>query len=61
MEEKASRQGSDNTFEQSTDAFNIGYTVGGLTLGFQDAQTDNANQVKDAKDDTRRIQITANF
>jgi hypothetical protein len=61
MEEKASRQGSDNTFEQSTDAFNIGYTVGGLTLGFQDAQTDNANQVKNAKDDTRRIQITANF
>ena len=61
MEEKANRQESDNTFEQQTDAINIGYTVGGLTLGFQDASTDNANQVKDAKDDTRRIQVTANF
>ena len=61
MEEKASRQGSDNPASQETDAINIGYTVGGLTLGFQDASTDNANQVKDAKDDTRRIQVTANF
>jgi hypothetical protein len=61
MEEKASRQGSDNTFEQQTDAINIGYTVGGLTLGFQDATTDNANQVKDAKDDTRTISIKAAF
>ena len=61
MEEKANRQESDNSFEQQTDAINIGYTVGGITLGFQDASTDNANQVKDAKDDTRRIQVTANF
>jgi len=29
--------------EQETDAINIGYTVGGMTIGFQDAQTDNAN------------------
>ena len=49
------------TVEQETKAINVAYTVGGLTLGFQDASTDNANQVKDAKDDTRRIQVTANF
>ena len=49
------------TYEQETDAFNIGYTVGGITLGFQEASTDNANHVKDSSDDTRRIQVTANF
>ena len=25
--------------EQETEAFNIAYTIGGLTLGFQDAKT----------------------
>lgn len=49
------------TYEQETDALNIGYTVGGITLGFQEASTDNANHVKDTSDDTRRIQVTANF
>jgi hypothetical protein len=49
------------TYEQETDAINIGYTVGGLTLGFQEASTDNANQVINSKDDTRRIQVTANL
>jgi len=49
------------TYKQETDALNIGYTVGGITLGFQEASTDNANQVLNAKDDTRRIQVTANF
>jgi hypothetical protein len=49
------------TYEQETDALNIGYTVGGITLGFQEASTDNANLVKDATDDTRRIQVTAAF
>ena len=47
--------------KQSTDAINIGYTVGGLTLGFQDASTDNANHVTDAKDDTRTVSIKAAF
>ena len=49
------------TYKQETDAISIGYTVGGLTLGFQEASTDNANQVVNASDDTRRIQVTANF
>ena len=44
-----------------TDAISIGYTVGGLTLGFQDASTDNANNVLNAKDDTRTISISAAF
>ena len=49
------------TYKQETDAINIGYTVGGITLGFQEASTDNANQVVNTSDDTRRIQVTANF
>jgi hypothetical protein len=49
------------TYKQETDALNIGYTVGGLTLGFQEASTDNAGHVINTKDDTRRIQVTANF
>ena len=61
MEEQAHRQESNNTFKQETDAISIGYTVGGLTLGFQDAQTDNANNVLNAKDDTRTISIKAAF
>ena len=40
---------------------NIGYTVGGMTIGFQDASTDNANMVKNAKDDTRTIGISVAF
>jgi len=47
--------------EQETDAINIGYTIGGMTIGFQDAQTDNANYVLNAKDDTRTIGISVAF
>jgi len=51
----------DNSYTTKTDAINIGYTVGGITIGFQDAGTDNANFVKDAKDDTRTLSIKAAF
>ena len=61
MEQKRHSPSADNSFEQETDAINIGYTVGGLTIGFQDASTDNANMVKDAKDDTRTLSIKAAF
>jgi uncharacterized protein YneR len=61
MEQKAHNIDADNSFEQETDAINIGYTVGGITLGFQDASTDNANMVKDVKDDTRTISVKAAF
>ena len=49
------------TYKQETDAINIGYTVGGITLGFQDASTDNANQVVNTSDDTRTISVKAAF
>jgi len=61
MEQKQHNVAADSSFEQSTDAINIGYTVGGITLGFQDASTDNANMVKNAKDDTRTISVKAAF
>lgn len=47
--------------EQSTTAFNVGYVVGGMTVGFQDAQTDDAGYVKDAKDDTRTLSVKVAF
>jgi len=47
--------------EQETDAINIGYTVGGMTIGFQDAQTDNAGYTLNSKDDTRTIGISVAF
>jgi hypothetical protein len=61
MEQKQHNVAADSSFEQETDAINIGYTVGGITLGFQDASTDNANMVKNAKDDTRTISVKAAF
>ena len=61
MEEKCTTVTRTSTNNQETDAINIGYTVGGITLGFQDASTDNANQVDDAKDDTRTISVKAAF
>ena len=51
----------DNSFTTKTSAINIGYTVGGFTLGFQDASTDNANFAKDVKDDTRTLSVKAAF
>ena len=52
---------ADSSFTQDTDAISIGYTIGGMTIGFQDASTDNANMVKNAKDDTRTIGISVAF
>ena len=46
---------------QDTSAINIGYTVGGMTFGFQDAQTDNAGYIKNAKDDTRTLSVVVAF
>lgn len=50
-----------NAVEQETDAINIGYTVGGMTIGFQDADTDNAGYVLNTKDETRRLQVSVAF
>ena len=47
--------------EQETDAINIGYTIGGMTIGFQDASTDNSGYVLNTKNDTRTIGISVAF
>jgi hypothetical protein len=46
---------------QTMDAINIGYTVGGMTIGFQDASTDNAGWVLNAEDDSRTLGISVAF
>ena len=61
MEQQQHNIDADSSFTQDTDAINIGYTIGGMTIGFQDASTDNANMVKNAKDDTRTIGISVAF
>jgi len=60
-ESKKHENDSVNNETQETDAINIGYTVGGMTIGFQDAQTDNANYTASTKDDTRTLGISAAF
>ena len=50
-----------NEVEQETKAINLAYTVGGLTLGFQDAKTDNAGYSATTSDDTRTISIKTAF
>ena len=60
-ESKKHENDSVNNETQETDAINIGYTVGGMTIGFQDAQTDNANYTASTKDDTRTLGISVAF
>ena len=47
--------------EQETKAINIAYTVGGLTLGIQDAKTTNAAYSTGTDDDTRTISVKTAF
>ena len=47
--------------EQETEALNFAYTVGGLTIGFQDAKTANAAYSAGTDDDTRTISIKTAF
>ena len=47
--------------EQETKAINAAYTVGGLTIGFQDAKTSNSGYVADTDNDTRTISIKTAF
>ena len=46
--------------EQETDAINIGYTMGGMTIGFQDASTDNSNYTT-GDNDTRTLGVSVAF
>jgi len=61
MEQSQHNVAGDGTIEQDTNAINIGYTVGGMTIGFQDSSTDHANMVRDAKDDVRSISLSVAF
>ena len=47
--------------DQETKAINVGYTMGGMTIGFQDAQTDNDNYAANTTDDTRTLGISVAF
>jgi len=47
--------------EQETDAINLAYTVGGLTIAVQDANTDNYGYTTNSKDDTRTISLKTAF
>jgi len=47
--------------EQETKAINLAYTVGGLTLGFQDAKTSNAGYSTGTDDDTRTFSLKTAF
>jgi hypothetical protein len=51
---------ADNT-KQETDAFNLGYTVGGMVIGLQRASTDNANYVLAAEDDSTTLGLSVAF
>ena len=46
---------------QETSAINIGYTMGGMTIGFQEASTSDAAWVKDAEDDSRTLGVSVAF
>ena len=50
-----------NNFVQETTAINVGYTVGGLTIGFQEASTDNAGWATATEDDSRTLGVSVAF
>ena len=47
--------------EQETKAINVAYTIGGLTLAFQDAKTDNAAYSSGSSDDVRTFSVKTAF
>ena len=49
------------TVEQETKSINVAYTVGGLTLAFADAKTDNGGYAAGTDDDTRTISVKTAF
>lgn len=46
---------------KKTKAINAAYTIGGLTIGFQDAKTSHAAYVTDSDDDTRTLSLKTAF
>jgi hypothetical protein len=57
---RSANNGAGNV-EQETKAINVAYTVGGLTIGFQDAKTDNSGYVTNTDNDTRTISLKTAF
>jgi hypothetical protein len=53
--------GAGDEIEQETDALNLGYTIGGMTIGLQNATTDNSGYVIAANDDTRTLGVSVAF
>jgi hypothetical protein len=49
------------SIEQESKAINIAYTVGGLTLGVQDAKTSNSGYVLNTDKDSRTVSIKTAF
>ena len=47
--------------EHETKAINLAYTVGGFTLGFQDAKTSNSGWSSGTDDDARTISVKTAF
>ena len=46
---------------QKTKAISIGYAICGMTIGFQDAKTDNNNHVLNAEGDSRTLGLSVAF
>ena len=61
IESQKHNHGPGTQIDQETKAINLAYTVGGLTLGLQDAKTSNSGYVKDTDNDTRTISIKTAF
>ncbi len=58
---KSQRHNSDAAnLDQETDAISIGYSVGGMTIGFQEAQTDNSGWAT-GTNDTRTLSVKVAF
>ena len=47
--------------EQETEALNLGYAIGGMTIGLQSAETTNAGYVALANDDSKTLGISVAF
>ena len=58
---ESQRHNSDKAnLRQETDAINIGYAIGGMTLGFSEASTDNVSWAS-GTDDTRTVSVKVAF
>ena len=59
--ESEQHQNDGSNVEQETKAINLAYTVGGLTLGFQDAKTSNSGYALTTDNDTRTLSVKTAF